>query len=96
MMYPLVVDLAAEGVAVVTSCRVLGFSTQAFYKWRRWPGRTRSGMTHICSTSSSICMLMIPSSGIGSCMTNEGKLRNRPSTRYCRHVEAFTKKARLR
>ena len=35
MMYPLVVDLAAEGVAVVTSCRVLGFSTQAFYKWRK-------------------------------------------------------------
>ena len=37
MMYPLVVDLAAEGVAVVTSCRVLGFSTQAFYKWRKQP-----------------------------------------------------------
>ena len=35
MMYPLVEDLAAEGVAVVTSCRVLGFSTQAFYKWRK-------------------------------------------------------------
>jgi hypothetical protein len=27
MMCPLVVDLAAEGVAVVTRCRVLGFST---------------------------------------------------------------------
>ena len=37
MMYPLVEDLAAEGVAVVTSCRVLGFSTQAFYKWRKQP-----------------------------------------------------------
>ena len=37
MMYPLVEDLAAEGVAVVTSCRVLGFSTQAFYKWRKRP-----------------------------------------------------------
>lgn len=37
MMYPLVVDLAAEGIAVVTTCRVLGFSTQAFYKWRNRP-----------------------------------------------------------
>jgi len=37
MMYPLVVDLAAEGVRVSTSCRVLGFSTQAFYKWRKQP-----------------------------------------------------------
>lgn len=37
MMYPLVVDLAAEGVRVSTSCRVLGFSTQAFYKWRNQP-----------------------------------------------------------
>lgn len=37
MMYPLVEDLAAEGVAVVTTCRVLGFSTQAFYKWRTQP-----------------------------------------------------------
>ena len=37
MMYPLVEDLAAEGIAVVTTCRVLGFSTQAFYKWRAQP-----------------------------------------------------------
>jgi putative transposase len=37
MMYPLVVDLAAEGVRVSTSCRVLGFSTQAFYKWCKQP-----------------------------------------------------------
>jgi putative transposase len=36
-MYPLVVDLAAEGVRVSTSCRVLGFSTQAFYKWCKQP-----------------------------------------------------------
>ena len=35
LMYPLVVDLAAEGHAVTTICRVLGFSPQAFYKWRR-------------------------------------------------------------
>ena len=34
---PLVRDLAAEGVPVVVTCEVLGFSTQAFYKWQRRP-----------------------------------------------------------
>ena len=34
MMYPLVLDLAADGVPVTVTCRVLGFSTQAFYQWK--------------------------------------------------------------
>lgn len=37
MMFPLVTDLAAEGIPVRTTCGVLGFSTQAFYKWRAKP-----------------------------------------------------------
>jgi transposase InsO family protein len=37
MMYPLVRDLAADGIPVVVTCRVLGFSPQAFYKWRQQP-----------------------------------------------------------
>ena len=37
MMVPLVCDLAAEGVPVRVTCGVLGFSTQAFYKWRARP-----------------------------------------------------------
>jgi putative transposase len=37
MRYPLVRDLAAEGVPVAVTCRVLGFSKQAFYKWDRQP-----------------------------------------------------------
>jgi putative transposase len=37
MMYPLVRDLATEGIPVTLSCRVLGFSKQAFYKWRADP-----------------------------------------------------------
>ena len=37
MMFPLVRDLAAEGVPVRLTCGVLGFSTQAFYKWRARP-----------------------------------------------------------
>ncbi len=37
MSYPLVRELAAEGVPVRLTCEVLGFSTQAFYKWRANP-----------------------------------------------------------
>lgn len=37
MMYPLVHDLAAEGLPVAVTCRVLGFSRQAFYKWFEAP-----------------------------------------------------------
>ena len=37
MMFPLVLDLAAEGIPVRLTCGVLGFSTQAFYKWRARP-----------------------------------------------------------
>jgi hypothetical protein len=33
LMYPLVLDLAADAVPITVTCRVLGFSTQAFYKW---------------------------------------------------------------
>ena len=37
MKFPLVRDLAAEGFPVRLTCGVLGFSTQAFYKWRARP-----------------------------------------------------------
>lgn len=37
MKFPLVQELAAEGFPVRLTCGVLGFSTQAFYKWRADP-----------------------------------------------------------
>jgi putative transposase len=37
MTYPLVIDLQNDGVPVVVTCRVLGFSKQAFYKWKANP-----------------------------------------------------------
>jgi putative transposase len=37
MTYPLVQELAVEGIPVTVTCGVLGFSTQAFYKWRADP-----------------------------------------------------------
>ena len=41
MTYPLVLDLAAAGIAVAVTCRVLGFSKQAFYAWRKSPVKQR-------------------------------------------------------
>jgi putative transposase len=37
MTYPLVRDLAADGTPVAVTCRVLGFSRQAFYAWDKDP-----------------------------------------------------------
>jgi transposase InsO family protein len=37
MIYPLVTDLADEGIPVALTCRVLGFSKQAYFKWRANP-----------------------------------------------------------
>ena len=37
MIYALIRDLAADGVPVAVTCRVLGFSKQAYFKWRADP-----------------------------------------------------------
>ena len=37
MIYPLVRALAVDGIPVTVVCRMLGFSTQGFNKWRRHP-----------------------------------------------------------
>jgi len=37
MSYPLVRELAEDGVPVTVTCRVLGFTPQAYYKWRAAP-----------------------------------------------------------
>jgi putative transposase len=41
MKYPLVLDLAADGYPVTVTCRVLKFSKQAFYKWKKNPVTNR-------------------------------------------------------
>lgn len=37
MTYPLVLDLAVDGIPVAVTCRVLGFTPQAFHAWRKNP-----------------------------------------------------------
>jgi len=42
MRFPLVLDLAADGIPVAVTCRVLGFSKQAFYAWKKNPVSDRA------------------------------------------------------
>mgnify|MGYP006900485995 CR=1 FL=1 len=37
MTYPVVTDLARDGISVTVECRVLGFSRQAYYQWLAEP-----------------------------------------------------------
>ena len=39
MIYPLVRELADDDIPVAVTCRVLGFSKQAYYRWRANPGQ---------------------------------------------------------
>lgn len=41
MKFPLLLDLAADGIPVAVACRVLGSSKQAFYVWKAAPVTTR-------------------------------------------------------
>ena len=41
MTYPLVLDLAADGIPVAVTCRVLGFAKQGFYAWLANPVTAR-------------------------------------------------------
>ena len=55
MMYPLVQDLAVDGIPVTLSCRVLGFSKQAFYKWQANPVTDREWAdAHLINTAMDI------------------------------------------
>ncbi|GGR87698.1 hypothetical protein GCM10010169_34900 [Micromonospora fulviviridis] len=37
MTYPLVLGLIADGIPLAVTCRVLGFTPQAFHAWRKDP-----------------------------------------------------------
>jgi len=41
MMYPLVRELAADGVPVTVTCRVLGLARQPYYRWLAAPVTAR-------------------------------------------------------
>ncbi|MGK2958657.1 MAG: hypothetical protein ACSLFB_09725 [Acidimicrobiales bacterium] len=37
MMYPLVRELAADGIPVTVTCRVLNIARQPYYRWLKYP-----------------------------------------------------------
>lgn len=47
MMYPLVLDLTDDGIPARSDLPVLGFTTQAFYKWRKCPVSNVTGAMRI-------------------------------------------------
>ena len=51
--YPLVRDLAAEGVPVAVTCRVLKFSKQNYFKWFRRPC-SRRGLENAYLTNAAV------------------------------------------
>ena len=55
MTYPLVLDLAAGEIPVAVTCRVPGFSKQAFYAWRKDPVSQRCRQDSQIPKSFAIC-----------------------------------------
>ena len=48
MTYPVVRELAADGVPVATACRVLEVSTSGYYEWNIRPASEREiGRAHV-------------------------------------------------
>lgn len=55
MKYPLVIDLQRDGIPVTLTCRVLGFSKQAFYVWKANPITDREWAdAHLINTAMDI------------------------------------------
>jgi putative transposase len=51
MTYPVVCELAADGVPVAVTCRVLGISTSGYYEWRSRPASGRDlEQAHLMNT----------------------------------------------
>ncbi len=42
MIYPVVRELAADGIPVATACRVLQVSTSGYYEWGSRPASDRA------------------------------------------------------
>jgi hypothetical protein len=70
MMFPLVRDLAADKIPVAVTCRVLGFSTQAYYKWLANPVSQRDWDDAHLVNAGSISIMTTRSSATGSSPTS--------------------------
>lgn len=50
MIYPLVEELAADGIPVTVTCGVLKIARQPFYRWKRRPVTGPPGCKRIAAT----------------------------------------------
>lgn len=71
MTYPLVLDPAAYGIPVTVTSRVLQFSTQTFYKWRKAPVSQRdwddAHLIYAAATSTPMNLHSATDSSLMSC-----------------------------
>lgn len=65
-MFPLVRELAVDGIPVTVTCRVLTLCRAQYYRWLSEPSPTVSPRRPASPTRSSTPTEMTPSSGIGS------------------------------
>ena len=80
-MYPLVRELAADGIPVAVTCRVLKIARQPYYRWLDRAGhRRRAGRGATWPTRCSTPTATTPSSATGSSPTRPA----RPATTMCR------------
>ena len=70
MTFPLVLDLAADGIPVAVTCGLLGFSRQAFYSWRAHPVSERDMVDAYATNAALEVHLTTRGSGTGSSPTS--------------------------
>ncbi len=88
MMYPLVRELAADGIPVTVTCRVLKLARQPYYRWLAAPGhRRRAGRGATSRTRCSTPTATTRSSATGSWPTRPAtpasRWRDRTAWRIC-------------
>jgi putative transposase len=70
MMYPLVRELAADGIPVTVTCRVLKIARQPYYRWLACRSPTPSSRRPTARTRCSTPTATTPSSATATCSTN--------------------------
>jgi hypothetical protein len=73
MTYPLVSELAAAGIPVTVSCRVLKLARQPYYRWRNDPVRSADVLARIGSTRCMTRTTTTRRSGIDTSLTKRGE-----------------------
>jgi len=69
-MFPLVRELAVDGIPVAVTCRVLGFTKQAYFKWRARPVTDRDWEDAHLINAGATSITTARSSGTGSSPTS--------------------------